>query len=197
MKKRLLKIVNNIWYMSRTLVFFGVTLAVLFGMNNIVTSIYNGIEHYFIEKNRNYYEEALVSEIESYLKVVPEKYRAFVVRTCQKYDVPVLYYVKLVQAETGWRNVISRPNRNGTRDYGIAQINGSNIAFFDRIYFPDREFDVMNPFHNLEVSIKHLSALYSQLRNWRLSVASYNCGLGAVLKNRIPNSTQLYVQKII
>ena len=50
-----------------------------------------------------------------------------VLRESRRNDLRTHLMMSLIQVESGGKNVISRMNKNLTRDYGIMQINSSNL----------------------------------------------------------------------
>ncbi|WP_114313595.1 lytic transglycosylase domain-containing protein [Thermus caldifontis] len=49
----------------------------------------------------------------------------------------------------------------------------------------------------LWATAKHLRELWDATHNWRLALAAYNAGLGAVKAGRIPASTRRYVERVL
>lgn len=49
----------------------------------------------------------------------------------------------------------------------------------------------------LWATAKHLRELWEATRDWRLALAAYNAGLGAVRKGKIPSRTILYVERVL
>ena len=54
-----------------------------------------------------------------------------------------------------------------------------------------------HPEWSLWATAKHLRELYAATGDWRLALAAYNAGLGAVRSGRIPASTQRYVRRVL
>ena len=135
-----------------------------------------------------------------YLTLVPDYLREHVIKYTLENNIPISIFVRLIYFESRWDpNVISIPNTNGTKDYGLAQINGSNIKWFAKcFYYGNEEFNPMNPYHAVEACAKHLRYLNNIfLGNWNKTIKAYNCGVNGVLKNRIPKSTMIYADRII
>ena len=49
----------------------------------------------------------------------------------------------------------------------------------------------------LWATAKHLRELWEATQDWRLALAAYNAGLGAVRRGAIPASTQRYVERVL
>ncbi|MDM7324647.1 MAG: lytic transglycosylase domain-containing protein [Thermus sp.] len=55
----------------------------------------------------------------------------------------------------------------------------------------------VHPEWALWATAKHLRELYAATGDWRLALAAYNAGLGAVRSGRIPTSTKRYVELVL
>lgn len=49
----------------------------------------------------------------------------------------------------------------------------------------------------LWATAKHLRELWDATHDWRLALAAYNAGLGAVKRGQIPASTRRYVERVL
>lgn len=90
-------------------------------------------------------------------------------------------------------------NKNGTTDCGLFQLNDRYI-WTD--FVPDYWFDVdieFNPYnwkHNTFLALHHIQHLFDKLKVFDDVVMAYNCGIGAVMNNNIPESTKIYLSKV-
>ena len=105
----------------------------------------------------------------------------------RKHGVPEDLFLRLVQQESGW-NPSARSNK-GAR--GLAQLMPGTAAKLG--------VDASDPIQNLEGGARYLRMMYNQFGNWRLALAAYNAGPGAVQKYKgIPpyRETRNYVRII-
>ncbi len=105
----------------------------------------------------------------------------------RRHGVPVDLFLRLVQQESGWN-----PNaRSHKGAYGLAQLMPATA----RTLGVDRE----DPAENLDGGAKYLKQQYLTFGSWRLALAAYNAGPGAVKKhNGVPpyRETRNYVRVI-
>lgn len=91
-------------------------------------------------------------------------------------------------------------NRNGTLDIGLWQMNDKYIwTDFVPDYWKIQEVE-FNPFNwkmNTYLALHHIEYLTTKLKVKEDVVMAYNCGIGAVLKNRIPESTKNYLASVM
>lgn len=105
-----------------------------------------------------------------------------------KHGVPEDLYLRLVQRESGWNAGAVSP----MGAVGLAQIMPSTA---DRL-----GIDVDNPAQNLEGGARYLRMMYDKFGTWRLALAAYNAGPGAVEEHDgIPpyDETVAYVSAIL
>ncbi|MFT3689206.1 lytic transglycosylase domain-containing protein [Paenirhodobacter sp.] len=104
-----------------------------------------------------------------------------------KHGVPEDLFLRLVQQESGWNpNALSPKGATG-----LAQLMPDTAAFLG--------VDPGDPLQNLEGGARYLRMMYERYGNWRLALAAYNAGPGAVDQhNGVPpyKETMNYVQVI-
>lgn len=88
----------------------------------------------------------------------------------RKHGVPEDIFLRLVQQESGW-NPGARSNK-GAR--GLAQLMPGTAAKLG--------VDANDPIQNLEGGARYLRMMYNTFGSWRLALAAYNAGPGAVAK---------------
>lgn len=105
-----------------------------------------------------------------------------------KYGVPEDMFLRLVQRESGW-NPGAVSVKGAT---GLAQLMPETAARLG--------VDIANPAENLEGGARYLRMMFDRFGSWRLALAAYNAGPGAVEQaGGIPayQETQDYVKAIL
>ncbi|MGN7869019.1 Soluble lytic murein transglycosylase precursor [Paracoccus haematequi] len=105
----------------------------------------------------------------------------------RRYGIPEDLFLRLVQQESGW-NPSARSHKGAT---GLAQLMPGTAAKLG--------VNPHDPVQNLHGGARYLRMMYNQFGNWRLALAAYNAGPGAVQKyNGIPpyRETRNYVRII-
>lgn len=105
----------------------------------------------------------------------------------RKHNVPEDLFLRLVQQESGW-NPNARSNKGAL---GLAQLMPQTARALG--------VNPRDPRQNLEGGARYLRRQYETFGNWRLALAAYNAGPGAVEKyNGIPpyQETRNYVRVI-
>ncbi|WP_299626689.1 lytic transglycosylase domain-containing protein [uncultured Tateyamaria sp.] len=114
-------------------------------------------------------------------------YLSMAKRAARKHGVPEDLFLRLVQQESGW-NSKARSHKGA---YGLAQLMPATA----RALGVDRE----DPGQNLEGGARYLKKQYQTFGSWRLALAAYNAGPGAVKRyNGVPpfKETRNYVKII-
>ena len=88
----------------------------------------------------------------------------------RKYGVPEDLFLRLVQQESGW-NPRARSHKGAT---GLAQLMPGTAAKLG--------VNPHDPVQNLQGGARYLRMMYNQFGNWKLALAAYNAGPGAVAK---------------
>jgi soluble lytic murein transglycosylase-like protein len=116
------------------------------------------------------------------------KYASMASAAARKYGIPEDLFKKLVQQESNW-NPRARSHAGAI---GLAQL----MPFTAKLLGVNPH----DPKQNLEGGARYLKQQYRKFGSWRLALAAYNAGPGAVKKyGGIPpyRETQNYVRKIM
>ncbi|WP_193141108.1 MULTISPECIES: lytic transglycosylase domain-containing protein [unclassified Meridianimarinicoccus] len=106
----------------------------------------------------------------------------------RKHRVPQSLFTRLVQQESAWNPRAVSPKGA----IGLAQLMPQTARYLG--------VDPHDPHQNLEGGARYLRRQYERFGSWRLALAAYNAGPGAVEKyNGVPpyKETQNYVRKIL
>ena len=89
----------------------------------------------------------------------------------RKHGVPEDLFLRLIQQESGW-NPGAKSNKGAT---GLAQLMPGTARRLG--------VDINDPGQNLEGGARYLAMMHDKFGSWRLALAAYNAGPGAVEKN--------------
>lgn len=89
----------------------------------------------------------------------------------RKHGIPEDLFLRLVQQESGW-NAGAVSSAGAT---GLAQLMPGTAARLG--------VDINDPHQNLDGGARYLKMMYDRFGSWRLALAAYNAGPGAVEKN--------------
>ena len=126
---------------------------------------------------------------------VPAVFYEQVKAVATEYGIPLYYFAKLLEVESGYNPKAVNYNDNGTIDQGIAQLNSAYLDEFAWRYGFGK-IDPFDPMLAIRVAGKHISVLYANTGDWRITVAAYNCGLSRAKSGKWPTRTMNYVTKI-
>lgn len=128
--------------------------------------------------------------------VLPPPHGPRVKALATEYGIPLGMLARMIAYESGWgQNTVVR-NPNGTKDYGLMQLNGAYLADFAWRYNGGKSFDPLDPEKNLVIGVRHLATLYRVTGEWRAAVAAYNCGLTRYLSGKVPAATGRYIEAV-
>ena len=129
---------------------------------------------------------------------IPKQYRDNIYKACAEVQIPQDILARIIEAESSWDYTKkSSPNKNGTIDHGLCQLNSKSLEDFAYRYNKGETIDPYNPELSIRIAAKYLASLQKSTNDWRKTVAAYNCGLSKVKANAIPANTQKYVEKIM
>lgn len=106
----------------------------------------------------------------------------------KKNGIPEDLFLRLVQRESGW-NATAVSSKGAT---GLAQLMPDTAKMLG--------VDIHNPKQNLEGGARYLRRMYEKFGSWKLALAAYNAGPGAVEKHGgVPPyaETKAYVKAIL
>ena len=89
----------------------------------------------------------------------------------RRHGVPEDLFLRLVQQESNW-NPKARSHKGA---YGLAQLMPATARYLG--------VDRKDPAENLEGGARYLREQYDEFKSWRLALAAYNAGPGAVKKH--------------
>jgi len=126
---------------------------------------------------------------------------------CSRYDVGIPLVLAVIEQETGgtFNTRLVYKNKNGTKDFGLLQLNSSNHKWFSEM-IEESNFDPLNVRHNLHAGIKLLSILKNQFKNkysgdelkiWMCN--TYNMGISGFKKyvNRTGTISRGYSKNVL
>ena len=106
--------------------------------------------------------------------------------------IPPSLALAVAQVESNFNpTAVSPSNSNGTQDYGVFQINSSNLASLGVT-------NPLDPTQNINAGVALLAQLYNQYGGDLTQVLwAYNAGPGSVASGNMPTSTQAYVPEVL
>ena len=131
--------------------------------------------------------EKVTVSTKSYSGSYKGPYVAMARAAARKHGVPEDLFLRLVQQESGW-NATAKSHKGAI---GLAQLMPATAQHL--------RVDPHLPAQNLDGGAKYLKRQFDRFKSWRLALAAYNAGPGAVQKyNGVPpyRETRNYVLKI-
>jgi len=90
---------------------------------------------------------------------------------CRQYGIDPLFALSIAQRESNGKNIVSRKNRNGTRDWGYFQVNGTHLP-------KNKRHQLLNYKTNINKAMWYLNLCLKKSRgNKKLACIYYNAGL--------------------
>jgi soluble lytic murein transglycosylase-like protein len=145
-------------------------------------------KQYSASNTRYGMEKPTYETIPSYRGRYKGIYAPMAAAAARKYGVPEDLFKRLVQQESNW-NPKARSHKGAM---GLAQLMPATARTLG--------VNPRDPKQNLEGGAKYLSQQYAKFKSWRLALAAYNAGPGAVQKyNGVPpyKETRNYVKVIL
>ena len=119
-----------------------------------------------------------------------EKIAKTIIQESLRHQVPVHIAISLAWKESRFTpNAVGRPNKMGTRDWGLFQLNDGHRSDWTREEFFNIE-------KNTRHALSYLSYCVKEMGNLKLGLAAYNAGIHGVRSQGVPASTQQYIKEI-
>lgn len=138
--------------------------------------------------------------IEPKYNFMPAEISNYICVLCEELELDSDLVVAILMQENPTFNVnATNKNQNGTMDCGLFQLNDRYIW---TVFVPDYWVDIdieFNPFnwkHNTFLALHHIKYLLDKIKIIDDSVMAYNCGIGAVMNNNIPEVTRVYLSRV-
>lgn len=129
--------------------------------------------------------------------IMPARFRPYLEYECRSHGVPLWIAAALIDRESGWRPRAVGLNADGTRDYGLMQLNSAYLSEFSWRYRGGLPYDPFDPFDCMAIGVEHLAALRARVPTWRDALTAYNCGLARFLLGRAPKASMDYADSIM
>jgi soluble lytic murein transglycosylase-like protein len=105
--------------------------------------------------------------------------------------IPPSLALAVAQTESNFNPNATNTNSNGTTDYGVMQINSSNLSALGLS-------NPLDPEANINAGVGLLAQLYSQYGgNVQQTLWAYNAGPGSVTSGSLPSSTASYISTVL
>jgi len=176
--------------------------------NNIILTNNNECDTINIAEEENIYEpiKTTIPEIEFTLEeeeeIIPEydipldkDIQKYLYDKCKEYNVPYDLALGVIKVESNFNPSLIHKNSNGSRDYGLFQINTINHKWLSEELGIT---DFLNPYQNIDAGVYMLSQLLKKYDDEHIVLMSYNMGERATknLVNRGIYSSR-YSRKVI
>ena len=135
-----------------------------------------GYEYRYIETKQKY----------SWLK---EHFFIYLSNKCLQKNVDIHLALAIIDTESDGRNIVSRKNRNGTRDYGYFQVNS--------VHMSDTPLKLLNYITNIDYGVSYLSQCLKKAKGQKiLACVYYNGGMNCNVKRYLTRKTGNYPLKV-
>lgn len=132
---------------------------------------------------------------------MPIEISNYIVQLCNELELDSDLVVAILMQENPTFDVeATNRNQNGTMDCGLFQLNNRYIwTDFVPDYWVDIdiEFNAYDWKHNTFLALHHIQYLIDKIKIIEDSIMAYNCGIGAVMNDNIPESTRIYLKRVL
>jgi len=137
-------------------------------------------------------EEEIIPEYDIPLNKDIQKY---LYNKCKEYNVPYDLAIAVIKTESNFNPNLVHKNSNGSKDYGLFQINSINHKWLSKELGIS---DFIDPYQNIDAGVYMLSQLLKKYNNEHIVLMSYNMGERAT-KNLVSRGidSSRYSRKVI
>lgn len=136
---------------------------------------------------------------ETKYKFLETQYANYIIKLADELKIDSDLVVAILMVENPeFDPVVTHRNDNGTNDLGLFQINDRYCySVFVKAYWDmDIDFNPYNWKHNTFLAMHHIEYLLRTLKVQDDAIMAYNCGMGSVMNNQIPDSTRKYLARV-
>lgn len=167
------------------------TIGINFQKNKSKLIVHTNFEHI----------EMLEEIIEPRYNFMPVEISNYICVLCDELELDSDLVVAILMNENPtFNSEATNRNKNGTTDCGLFQLNDRYIwtDFVPDYWFDiDIEFNAYNWKHNTFLALHHIRYLSDKLKVFDDIVMAYNCGIGAVMNDNVPESTRIYLKRVL
>ena len=188
------------------IVFIIFTATGVYIANNIILTNNNECDTINIAEEENIYEpvKTTIPEItlEEEEEIIPEydiplnkDIQKYLYNKCKEYNVPYDLAIAVIKTESNFNPNLVHKNSNGSKDYGLFQINSINHKWLSKELGIS---DFIDPYQNIDAGVYMLSQLLKKYNNEHIVLMSYNMGERAT-KNLVSRGidSSRYSRKVI
>jgi len=188
------------------IVFIIFTATGVYIANNKEENIYEPCDTINIAEEENIYEpvKTTIPEItlEEEEEIIPEydiplnkDIQKYLYNKCKEYNVPYDLAIAVIKTESNFNPNLVHKNSNGSKDYGLFQINSINHKWLSKELGIS---DFIDPYQNIDAGVYMLSQLLKKYNNEHIVLMSYNMGERAT-KNLVSRGidSSRYSRKVI
>jgi hypothetical protein len=145
-------------------------------------------------------EEITVEETEHKYQFLPKELSDYICQMCTELEIDSDLAIAILMQENPQVNLdATHRNENGTMDVGLWQLNDKYLyTDFSKNFwqFENVELNAFDWKHNTFIALHQIEWLQSRLKVFDDVICAYNCGIGATMNRKIPESTKVYLSRV-
>lgn len=144
-------------------------------------------------------EEITVEETEHKYQFLPKELSDYICQMCSELEIDSDLAIAILMQENPQVNLeATHRNENGTMDLGLWQLNDKYLYtdFSNNFWKFDVELNAFDWKHNTFIALHQIEWLQSRLKVFDDVICAYNCGIGATMNRKIPESTKVYLSRV-